>query len=173
MYDSPLPNQEGDDGGNVIPIDEADDLEGDPWVITFDNLLSDEEFDDLIQLGNKEGYERSKDIGKTLDQKQQMNPSLPLKVQDVHQQLHGVIPNPNAVSNLLRNVSWMDCPQHSIYPKNMEDFQMLKYEVGEFYRHTHHDYIGHQKDRNCGPRILTICLYLFFSKAPFKVQWMK
>eukprot|EP00977_Amphora_coffeiformis_P004378 scaffold935_cov155-Amphora_coffeaeformis.AAC.6 len=28
-----------------------------------------------------------------------------------------------------------------------------------FYR-THHDYIDHQKDRNCGPRILTFFLYL-------------
>ena len=70
MYDSPLPNQEGEDGGNdVIPVDKAKDLEGDPWVITFDNLLSDEEFDDLIQLGNNEGYECSKDIGlKTADE---------------------------------------------------------------------------------------------------------
>merc|ERR1719384_2294000 len=41
----------------------------------------------------------------------------------------------------------------------MEDFQILHYEVGEFYR-THHDYIGHQKDRKCGPRILTFFLYL-------------
>ena len=30
---------------------------------------------------------------------------------------------------------------------------------GQFYR-THHDYIPHQKDRQCGPRILTFFLYL-------------
>jgi len=42
---------------------------------------------------------------------------------------------------------------------NSEDFQLLKYEPGQFYR-THHDYIEHQKDRRSGPRILTFFLYL-------------
>jgi len=43
--------------------------------------------------------------------------------------------------------------------ENSEDLQLLKYEVGQFYN-THHDYIPHQKDRQCGPRILTFFLYL-------------
>jgi len=47
----------------------------------------------------------------------------------------------------------------NIPPENSEDFQILKYEVGQFYR-PHHDYIHHQKDRQCGPRILTFFLYL-------------
>ena len=34
-----------------------------------------------------------------------------------------------------------------------------KYEVGQFYN-PHHDYIGHQRDRQPGPRILTFFLYL-------------
>mmetsp|Transcript_13489 Transcript_13489/g.19441 ORF Transcript_13489/g.19441 Transcript_13489/m.19441 type:complete len:132 (+) Transcript_13489:876-1271(+) len=42
---------------------------------------------------------------------------------------------------------------------NSEDLQVLKYEKGQFYN-SHHDYIGHQKDRQCGPRILTFFLYL-------------
>ena len=40
-----------------------------------------------------------------------------------------------------------------------EDFQILKYEPGQFYRQ-HHDYIGHQRDRQSGPRMLTFFLYL-------------
>ena len=40
-----------------------------------------------------------------------------------------------------------------------EDFQILKYEPGQFYRQ-HHDYIGHQRDRRSGPRMLTFFLYL-------------
>merc|ERR1711966_140892 len=40
-----------------------------------------------------------------------------------------------------------------------EDLQMLKYEPGQFYRQ-HHDYIGHQRDRRSGPRVLTFFLYL-------------
>ena len=47
----------------------------------------------------------------------------------------------------------------NISQMNSEDFQILKYEVGEFYRE-HHDYIDHQKDRQNGPRILTVFLYL-------------
>jgi hypothetical protein len=47
----------------------------------------------------------------------------------------------------------------NIPPENSEDLQILKYEVGQFYN-THHDYIPHQKDRQCGPRILTFFLYL-------------
>ena len=43
--------------------------------------------------------------------------------------------------------------------ENSEDLQVLKYEVGQFYN-THHDYIPHQKKRQCGPRILTFFIYL-------------
>ena len=42
---------------------------------------------------------------------------------------------------------------------NSEDYQILKYEKTQFYQ-SHHDYIPHQKDRQCGPRILTFFLYL-------------
>jgi prolyl 4-hydroxylase len=36
---------------------------GGPWVITMDNVTSEEECERLIQLGNQVGYERSKDVG--------------------------------------------------------------------------------------------------------------
>jgi prolyl 4-hydroxylase len=42
---------------------------------------------------------------------------------------------------------------------NSEYLQLLRYEVGQFYG-SHHDYIGHHKDRALGPRILTVFLYL-------------
>lgn len=38
-------------------------------------------------------------------------------------------------------------------------FPIAQIRKGQFYR-THHDYIGHQKNRQCGPRILTFFLYL-------------
>ena len=34
-----------------------------------------------------------------------------------------------------------------------------QYEPGQFYN-AHHDYIGHQRNRHSGPRILTFFLYL-------------
>ena len=37
-----------------------------PWMVVFDNAISDEEADRLIELGGIEGYERSADVGKKL-----------------------------------------------------------------------------------------------------------
>ena len=42
---------------------------------------------------------------------------------------------------------------------NSESLQLLRYEVGEYYR-THHDLIEHQKNRAPGVRILTFYIYL-------------
>ena len=46
-----------------------------------------------------------------------------------------------------------------IHDNHAEYLQLLKYEVGEFYK-THHDYIPPQKMRAQGVRILTVFLYL-------------
>ena len=35
-----------------------------PWVITLDNVVSEEECDALIELGGVRGYEQSYDVGK-------------------------------------------------------------------------------------------------------------
>jgi prolyl 4-hydroxylase len=42
---------------------------------------------------------------------------------------------------------------------NSEFLQLLRYEEGQFYQQ-HHDYIGHQRERQEGVRILTVFLYL-------------
>ena len=39
------------------------DLEQPPWVVTFDNFISEEECKHLIELGYKNKYERSEDVG--------------------------------------------------------------------------------------------------------------
>jgi Rps23 Pro-64 3,4-dihydroxylase Tpa1-like proline 4-hydroxylase len=39
-----------------------------------------------------------------------------------------------------------------IKANDSEDFQILKYEPGQFYRQ-HHDYIELQADRQCGSRV--------------------
>jgi prolyl 4-hydroxylase len=46
-----------------------------------------------------------------------------------------------------------------IDPNNSKDLQLLRYEPNQFYN-VHQDYIEHQRDRQCGPRILTFFLYL-------------
>lgn len=42
--------------------DTADYIVGGPWMIVFDNLVSEEEADRLVDLGGIEGYDRSKDV---------------------------------------------------------------------------------------------------------------
>jgi len=150
-HDSPPPNDDG-----TIPTNAQQDKEGEPWVITFDNFLSDEECDHLIQLGYKNKYERSKDVGsKTADGSFTAIESQGRTSANAWcDSKSGCREEPIAKRVMDRLSTTLNIPTG-----NMEDFQMLKYQVGEFYR-THHDYIGHQKDRKCGPRILTFFLYL-------------
>lgn len=122
-----------------------------PWVIVFENFLTDEEADSMIQLGYKHEYKRSADVGK-------------LKFDGTHENLeNNRRTSENAWCSVHNGCRAEEIPQRlhdrmakvmDIPPENSEDLQVLKYEVGQFYR-THHDYIPHQKHRQCGPRILT------------------
>ena len=133
------------------------DLENDPWIITVDNFLSDDECDKLIELGYQHEYTRSKDVGPKMnadgtfdgyenDRRTSKNAWCSelkkCRQNETVQRIHSKIQD-------LTNISQM----------NSEDLQILKYEEGEFYR-KHHDYINHQRDRQNGPRILTVFLYL-------------
>ena len=128
-----------------------------PWVIYFDNFTTPEECHALIELGYKEGYERSKDVGPnanfdgTFDGVESTGRTSK-NAWCSHRS--GCRDDETAQRVMNRMGSVMGIP-----PENSEDFQLLKYEVGQFYR-SHHDYILHQRDRQCGPRILTFFLYL-------------
>ncbi len=54
-----------DYGGEYVVSAERD-LEQPPWIVTFDNFITDEECEHLIQLGYKSEYKRSEDVGKLL-----------------------------------------------------------------------------------------------------------
>lgn len=41
----------------------------------------------------------------------------------------------------------------------LHEKQLLKYDPGTFYK-THHDYLEHNLDRQCGVRLMTVFLYL-------------
>ena len=129
---------------------------GPPWVVTFDGFLTDEECQHLINLGYKAEYKRSEDVGAakfdgSFDGTQSTRRTSHnawcttkngCREDEIAQQIMDRIGN---VTNI---------PSY-----HFEDFQILKYEDGQHYR-AHHDYISHQKDRQCGPRILTFFLYL-------------
>ena len=125
-----------------------------PWVVTLDRFVTDEEADRLIELGADQGYKRSSDVGELNfdgsfeDDVNDDRTSNNAWCQDecyidpVSQQ---VIARIEEITNIGRN--------------NSEDLQLLKYEVGEYYR-THHDYIDFEVNRQGGVRLLTVFLYL-------------
>jgi prolyl 4-hydroxylase len=101
-----------------------------PWVVTFENFVAPEECDKLIELGYKTGYKRSEDVGKV--------------------NIDGTVGAKNSTGRTSENAwcsSRNNCREEplpdrlhkriakvlGIAPENSEDFQILKYEVGQFY----------------------------------------
>lgn len=114
-----------------------------PWVITFENFVTDEECDAMIQLGHENEYKRSEDVGapkfdgthdsvkseRRTSENAWCSDFAGCRPQEIPQRLH------DRMSKVM-----------GIPANNSEDFQILKYEVGQFYR-THHDFIPHQGTR--------------------------
>jgi prolyl 4-hydroxylase len=134
--------------------DEVVDYQEGPWVITLDTFLTDHECDALVELGAEEGYKRSEDVGEE-------------KVDGTYGSLESsgrTSENAWCVDDCYKNATAQVVMEKienlTGFPEtNSENLQMLKYEVGQFY-HTHHDYINHHQDRQCGVRMLTLFLYL-------------
>merc|ERR1719232_1219747 len=135
-------------------LEKGTDYDSDPWVITIDDFLTSEECDTLIKLGGDEGYERSKDVG-------------PKKADGSYEPMESSgrtsenawCSNNCATDPIVANVYDRIANTIQIPRDNYEEFQILRYDVGQFYRQ-HHDYIDHQASRACGPRILTFYQYL-------------
>ena len=122
-----------------------------PWVVVFNDFITDEECDELIKLGYDTGYERSADVGEEkFDGTFTSNKNDRRTSENAWCSYHNGCRNqtvPTKVQNRMAKV--MNIPA-----EYSEDLQILRYNVGQFYR-THHDYIPHQVERQCGPRILT------------------
>jgi prolyl 4-hydroxylase len=99
-----------------------------PWIITFDNFVTEEECDAIIEHGHKQGYKRSEDVGKELFDGSVASVQSKGRTSEnawcgsrsgcrealVPKRLHERI---SAVTG--------------IPPENSEDFQILRYEVGQ------------------------------------------
>lgn len=99
-----------------------------PWVITFDNFLTKDECDSLIQHGYESGYKRSEDVGAqkfdgTVDGRKSKGRT-----------------SENAWCSTRNGCRDKDVPKRihdrmsmvmGIPPENSEDLQILKYEVGQ------------------------------------------
>ncbi|KAL3786940.1 hypothetical protein ACHAWO_013779 [Cyclotella atomus] len=126
-----------------------------PWIVQFENFISRKEADALIDAGARKGYERSADVGEE-------NPD------GTHEE--------NINEDRTSENAWCDeklCNQDPVIlpvieriasvtetpVTNSEHLQLLRYEAGQFYKQ-HHDYIEYQQELPCGPRALTLFLYL-------------
>jgi len=125
-----------------------------PWVVTLENITTEEESQRMIELGAVRGYERSQDVGKrkydgTFEgmKSDSRTSSNTWCVDDCWED-----PLNQQVIRRVENIT-------AIPDGHSEYWQLLKYEKGQYYRQ-HHDYISHHLKRTQGPRILTVFLYL-------------
>jgi len=142
-----------DDKGRIA-FDIARNMKEKPWVITMENFLTDEECYHMIQLGYKSGYERSKDVAGLLDDGTIKSSESSGRTSE-NAWCSKECKNDQITQRILKRMQNLT----GIPSENYEDFQLLKYDVGQYYR-PHHDFIEHQVERAAGPRILTFFLYL-------------
>ena len=109
-----------------------------PWVVTFENFLTDAECDALIALGHKYDYKRSEDVGAVKFDGSHDSVRSESRTSE-NAWCSGACRDdeiPKRVQERIANVL-------NIPAENSEDLQILKYEKGQYYR-THHDFIDHQ-----------------------------
>ena len=127
--------------------------DGSPWVVTFDNFLTDHEVADLILGGELEGYERSTDQGAANALGEQEKIVSTTRTSSNAWCMHSCerLAGVRSASVKIEDVT-------AIPKQNYESFQLLNYGPNQFYR-PHHD--SSMRDTSPpGPRILTFFLYL-------------
>jgi prolyl 4-hydroxylase len=126
-----------------------------PWIVSFENFISDEEADALIAAGAKRGYERSADVGIELPDGTHED-----EVNDGRTSENAWCDKDICESNpVIMPVIERIATVTGTHRDNHEDLQLLRYEPGQFYNQ-HHDYIEYQQGLPCGVRMLTLFLYL-------------
>lgn len=129
-------------------------LSRDPWVVTLDDVVSEEEAKRLIELGDLEGYERSQDVGAKKPDGSYGSFVSSGRTSSNAWCTGDCYEDPLAVRVINRLTELT-----LINETNSEFLQLLRYEPGQFYE-DHHDYIEHNRGRQQGVRILTSYLYL-------------
>jgi len=125
-----------------------------PWVITFDTFFSPAEADALIRGGEMVGFDRSTDQGAVNEVGEREK-----KVSTTRTSSNAwcireceALPEVKAVTKRIEDVTGIERDHY-------ESFQILEYEMNQFYR-MHHDSSDGKKLQPAGPRILTFFLYL-------------
>lgn len=129
-------------------------LSKDPWVVTLDDVVSEEEALHLIELGSLKGYKRSEDVGA-----KKADGSYGSIVSTGRTSTNAWCTSECYKDATALKVTDRLSELTMINEKNSEHLQLLRYEPGQFYE-DHHDYIGHNIENQQGVRILTSYLYL-------------
>jgi prolyl 4-hydroxylase len=144
-----------------------------PWVITFDNFLTEEEAEALIRGGSLVGFDRSTDQG-AVNEAGEMEKIVSQTRTSSNAWCTGAcerLPEVQAVTTRIEQVT-------HIPKSHYESFQILEYNPNQFYR-SHHDSSNRKDDSPAGHRILTFFLYLsdveeggetFFNKLGIAVK---
>jgi prolyl 4-hydroxylase len=135
---------------------ETTDYQLGPWIVVFDNAVTDEEADRFIELGSKLGYTKSTTnvVGKHENDGTLTTLEIAGRTSTTAWCFFECAEDPT-VQRVMNRIAAIT----GIAETNYEHVQILKYEKGQFYR-THNDYIGDQKTRQPGVRILTFYFYL-------------
>ena len=124
----------------------------DPFVVTFENFVTDEEAEALIRTIGR--WERSTDSG-SMNEFGEAGRVLSTGRTSSNGWCIGECERHPKVRRVLRKIEEVT----GVPSQNYESFQVLKYELNQFYR-VHHDYGAEDVNLACGPRILTFFLYL-------------
>ncbi len=124
-----------------------------PWVVVFNDFLTDNEVADLIRGGEIEGFERSTDQGKKNEVGEMEKIVSKTRTSSNAWCMHSCerLPGVRSATKKIEEVT-------GIPHVNYESFQLLNYEKNQFYR-SHHDSSA-TDDTPAGHRILTFFLYL-------------
>ncbi|GKY90263.1 hypothetical protein MPSEU_000000500 [Mayamaea pseudoterrestris] len=154
MFERILQEQAENNNSNVTILSSPTTTNG-PWVLQIDDFVSSEEADRLVELGAREGYKRSKDVGNESEDgvasevvssgRTSTNAWCEPSTCEFEQVPQQVVSRIESLTGIHRNYS--------------EVFQLLRYEEGQFYK-IHHDYIEIDRERIHGVRIITVFLYL-------------
>jgi len=125
-----------------------------PWVVTLENVATEDQCNSIIELGSNRGYERSIEVGAM-----RFDGTFEPLVHDARTSRNTWCvdkcfddKNTQEVIRSVENVT-------GIADENSEFWQLLQYEETQHYG-DHHDFIPFHLERSFGPRILTVFLYL-------------
>lgn len=125
-----------------------------PWMVMFENAISDEEAERLIELGGEQGYELSADVGEEQEDGTYSKKTHSGRTSTNAWCVGACYDDPIAQTVMKRIANITGIPE-----TNAENLQLLRYGPQQYYQ-THSDYIEYQRDRQCGVRILTFYMYL-------------